>query len=121
MLGHALAHGLRHAKVDHLELCAFTLDHKGEHIARFQVTVHNALEMRVLHRFARLLKELQAFINTEFDSVAELGDRLALHVLHGEVGSTLRSQTAVEDLGDPGVIHDRQRLALLIEARHYGL
>jgi hypothetical protein len=33
----------------------------------------------------------------------------------------MRSQPAVKDLGDPGVIHDRQRLTLLIEARHHGL
>ena len=48
--------------------------------------------------------------------VAELGDRLARHQLHHEVGPAGVGGAGVEDLGDVGMVHQRQRLALLLEA-----
>jgi hypothetical protein len=48
--------------------------------------------------------------------VAVGGDRLALDQLHHEVGAAGRRRPGVETLRDVGVVHHRQRLALLLEA-----
>ena len=39
-----------------------------------------------------------------------------MDVLHGEVGTTLRRRACVVDTGDVRVVHQRQRLALGLEA-----
>jgi hypothetical protein len=47
---------------------------------------------------------------------------LTLHVLHDEVGAALAGcHAAVEHLRHVGVVHDRQRLPLLLEAGEHGL
>src|SRR5262245_31101527 len=47
--------------------------------------------------------------------IAELGDGDALDQLHDEVRPTGRGRAGVEDLGDVGVVHQRQRLPLRLE------
>ena len=48
--------------------------------------------------------------------VAERRDRLAVHQLHHEVRTAGVGGAGVEDLRDVGMVHHRQRLALLLEA-----
>ena len=52
----------------------------------------------------------------ELVAVAILGDRDALDQLHDEVGPAGVGGAGVEDLGDVGVVHQRQRLPLGLEA-----
>ena len=48
--------------------------------------------------------------------VAVVGDRLAGHQLHDEVGAPLVGGAGVEHPGDVGVVHHRERLPLALEA-----
>ena len=75
--------------------------------------------VRVLDRLADLREELEALADRDLIRVAEVGDRLALHVLHREVEPALRGEAAVHDLRDVQVVHHRKRLALLLEARDH--
>ena len=77
----------------------------------------DALEVRVLQRLARLDEERKAVPDREPPRVAELGDRLALDILHREKRAPLRREPAVEHPCDVRVVHHRKRLALLLEAR----
>ena len=45
-------------------------------------------------------------------------DRLTVDVVHGKVGLALWRGADIEDLGDVGMVHHRQRLALGLEPRH---
>ena len=53
--------------------------------------------------------------------VAIVGDRHALDQLHHEVGAAASAVAGVEDLGDVGMIHQGQRLPLLLEAGEHPL
>ena len=48
--------------------------------------------------------------------VAELGDRDAADEFHHEVGPARFGLAAVEDMGDVGMVHERERLPLGFEA-----
>src|SRR5215831_2525955 len=51
--------------------------------------------------------------------VAVRSDRNARDVLHHEVWPPFRRGSRIEDLGDCGMFHQRQRLPLRIEARYH--
>ena len=40
------------------------------------------------------------------------------NILHHEVGPALRCRSCVEDFGDAGMVHERQRLPLGLESRY---
>ena len=61
-------------------------------------------------------KKLQALWNAELVLVAVLGDGDALHQFHHEVGPAGVGRAGIEDLGDVGMVHHRQRLPLGLEA-----
>jgi hypothetical protein len=75
----------------------------------------------VVHRITHLHEQIQPLTQRHIARIAELGDGLALDVLHGEVRSAARGQPAIEDLGDARMVHHRECLALLLEACHHGL
>jgi hypothetical protein len=50
--------------------------------------------------------------------IAEVGDRQSRHVLHGEVGPAVLAGAGIDHAGDVGMIHERERLALGLEAAH---
>jgi len=81
--------------------------------------VDDPLLVGVLHRLADLAEQLQAVAELQARLVAELGDRHALDQLHHEVRPAARGRPAVEHLGDVGMVHQRQRLALRLEARDH--
>ena len=61
-------------------------------------------------------EELEPVAQIEAVPVAVVGDRLAGHQLHDEVGKALVGGAGVERAGDVGVIHHRERLPLALEA-----
>ena len=76
---------------------------------------------RVLDGLARLDEEAESILEAEASGVAEGGDLVALDELHREVGAAAFGEPAVDDLGDAGVVHDREGLSLLLEAGDHGL
>jgi hypothetical protein len=94
------------------------LDHQD--VRRFQISVDDGLLMRVLHPFASLNKEIESLADLELLLVAIFGNRQPGYVLHHKVGLALWRRSGVEYLGDGGMIHDRQRLPLGLEALQYG-
>ena len=53
-------------------------------------------------------------------SSQNFGQRQAVDQLHDEERLAGRREAAVEDLGDVGMVHQRQRLPLLLEALQHG-
>ena len=83
--------------------------------------MHHALLMRVLHRRAHLPHQQQPILQRELLVLAEAIERHGLHVIHREERLPAVGRPAVEDLGDALVVHQCQRLPLLLEARDDGL
>ncbi len=61
-------------------------------------------------------EQIQALLDAQLVLVAVLGDRHALHVLHGEVRLSPLGGARIEDLGNVAVLHHRQCLTLGAEA-----
>ena len=67
------------------------------------------LLVSVLHRLADRDEQLEPFAERQPAFVAEPGDGDALDQLHDKVGATRVGRAGVEDLGDVGMVHERQR------------
>ncbi len=80
----------------------------------------NPLLVGVLHRLADRHEELETLPGRELGLVAEIQERQAVDQLHDEKGLPVRRQTAVEHLGDVGVVHERERLPFLLEPLQHG-
>ena len=108
-------HRLGQPEVDHLgdRLVVIGGD---QDVRGLQVAVNDAFLVSVLKRRANLDEEVQPFLDAQPRGVAILGDRHALDVFHHEIGPARFGQPAVQNLGDIGVVHERQRLALGLEA-----
>jgi hypothetical protein len=115
VLAQPLTGRLGDAEVDHLRHRLAVVE-GDEHVGRFQVPVDDSFLVRVLHRLADRDEQLEARPRGEFGGVAVVGDGHALDELHDEVGLALLGGAGVEDLGDAGVVHAGQSLALLLEA-----
>ncbi len=76
----------------------------------------DSLLVRVLDPLAGLDEELEAVANGELMAVAVLRDRNTGDVFHGEVRPPIGGHAGVQHLGDIRMGHDRQRLALGVEA-----
>ena len=85
-------------------------------VRRLQIAMDDRLLVRMLNAIARQDEQLDARANPQLVGVAILGDRQPRNVLHDEIRLSLRRGTGIEDLGDRGMIHHRQRLALRLEA-----
>ena len=72
----------------------------------------------MLHGLANRDGQLESLAERQPAFVAILGDRNAFDQLHHEVRAPGIGRAGVEDLGDIGVIHQRERLAFDPEARH---
>ena len=62
------------------------------------------------------MNKLEPLVGGELVLVAVIGDPHAAHQFHHEVGPAGLGRAGVEDLGDVRMIHQRQRLALGLEA-----
>ena len=75
--------------------------------------------MGVLHGLADRDKQLQSLARAQIALVAILGDRHARNQLHHEIRPTMLRRSRIEDLGDVGMVHHRQRLPLRLKARDH--
>ena len=89
---------------------------RHQDVRGLQVAVDDPLLVGVLHGPADQDEQLQPLGDRELLAVAVLGDRDAADQLHDEVGPARFGGPGVEDLGDVGVVHHRQGLALGLEA-----
>ena len=94
------------------------VDDRDQHVRRLEVAVDDPLLVGVLHRFADGDEELDPVRGVEALAVAVVGDRHPRDEVHHEVGAPLRGRAGVQDARDVRVVHQRQRLALGLEARH---
>jgi hypothetical protein len=115
-LRQALADGLGDTEVDDLHE-RLVVDERHEDVGRLEVAVDDGLLVGVLHRIAGLNEQLEPRAQRQLVTVGEVRDRLALHELHDEVGPARFGGAGVEDLGNVGMVHQRQSLALALEAR----
>ena len=90
-------------------------------LAGFKIAMDDGFLVRVLHAVAGLDEEFEPIPDLELLLIAILRNRQPGHVLHHEVRLALRRRPGVEYLGDGGMIHDRQRLPLGLEALHQRL
>ena len=116
LIGAALVDRLGDAEVDHLGDGA-AVDLLHQHICGLQIAVDDALLMGVLHGFADGQEELEALARIEAAIVAIFRDGDAVDVLHHEKWAPVRGDVGVEDAGDVGMVHHRERLPLIGEAR----
>ena len=79
----------------------------------------DALVVGVLHRLADQDEQLQPLARRQPVLIAELGDRHAADQLHDEIRPARVGGAGVEDLGDVGVVHQGQGLALGAEPRQH--
>jgi hypothetical protein len=96
----------------------FAVHFHHQNVCRFQIAMDDGFLVRVLHAFADLDEEFEPIRDLEFLLIAILGNRQSGYVLHHEVRLALRRRSGVKHLGDGGMIHDRQRLPLRLEALH---
>jgi hypothetical protein len=121
LVGQRLRDCLGDAEVDHLHEMRVPLAAvRDEDVRRLDVAMNDALHVRVLHGVAHGGEELEPLADGQAVAVCEPSDRLALHILHREEGLSRRGDAAVEDARDVRVVHHRERLALLLEARDDG-
>ncbi len=113
------AGGLGQTEVDDLgngcSVMAFDQDVGG-----LQVAVDDPLLVGVLHGRADLAEEGEPFRELEPVLVAVVGERDPLDQLHDEKRTTVLGRAGIEDLGDVGMVHQRQRLAFGLEAGEDG-
>lgn len=115
LVGELRADGLGDPEVDDLGM-RLAVDHGDEDVRRLEVAVDDALVVGVLDGETDALEELEPALDGEPVAVAELRDGASLDVLHREVGVALLARAGVVDLGDAGVVHDGEGLALGLEA-----
>jgi hypothetical protein len=72
--------------------------------------------VRVANRVADLEEQLEPLVHAEPPLVAVGVDRLALDVLHHQVGQPILGRAAVDQAGDARVVERRERLPLAAEA-----
>jgi hypothetical protein len=115
LVGQLLARRLGDAEVNHLRH-GHALVQRHEHVRRLEVAVDDALGVGVLDGAADLDEQLEAVARRQAVAVAVVGDGHAVHQLHHEVGPARVGGAGVQDAGNVLVVHQRQGLALGLEA-----
>src|SRR5262249_366539 len=87
----------------------------NQDVRGLEIAMHDRFLMSVLHAFADLNHQLDAFAWTEVFAVAIRGDRCTADVFHHKVWISFRRRTRVENFRDGRVVHERKRLALEVE------
>ncbi len=109
-----MGRSLGYTEVDYLWNRLVVLD-GDENVRGFDVSVDDALLMRVLHPFTDLDEKLQPLLDGQTVLVAILGDGLTANQLHREVGSALVRRSRVVHTGYIRMIHQSQSLPLGLE------
>ncbi len=92
---------------------------RHQNVGGFEVAVDDALVVGVLNGLANRNEQLQALAGGKLLLVAVVGDLDPAHQFHDKIGPPALGGAGIEDLGDIGVVHQRQRLALGLEASHH--
>jgi hypothetical protein len=87
-----------------------------EDVGGLEVAVDDPLLVGVLNGLADLDEKIQPLAGRQLVLVAELCDRNASHQFHHEVGPAGVGRAGVEHLGDVRMVHQREGLALGLEA-----
>ena len=103
------------AEVDHLGQRHAVVG-GDKHVRGLEVTVDDALLVRVLHRLANLDEQVEPLPGGELVPLAVVGDLDPAHQFHHEVGPAQVGRAGIQHLGDVRMIHHRQRLPLGLEA-----
>ena len=75
----------------------------------------DALLMRMLHRVADLIEQLQPLFHADAVLVTVLRDLDPIHQFHDEIGPTCLSGSSVQDSSNIRMVHQSQGLALGLE------
>ena len=86
-----------------------------QHVGWFDVAVNDSLLMRVLDGVADVDKQLQPLADGQLVFVTVLRDRNALDQFHRKERPTAVGGAGIQDVGDIGMVHHRQRLPLGLE------
>ena len=108
------------AEVDHLGQRHAVVG-GDKHVRGLEVTVDDALLVRVLHRLANLDEQVEPLRGGELVLLAVVGDLDSAHQLHDEIRTPRFRRPGIENLRDVRMIHHRQRLTLGLEARDDGV
>src|SRR5215467_1037298 len=92
------------------------IDFNDKDVRGLEVAMDDGLLVSVLNALTGLDKKLKALLDSEPFLIAVGSDGLAGDVLHDEVRLTLVGGSGIEDLGNRGVVHDGERLALGLKA-----
>ena len=115
-VGEPLLHGLGDAEVDDLGHGRAVVQ-GDEDVRGFEVAVDDPFLMRVLHGVADLDEKIEPLGGGKFRLVAVVGDPDPANQFHDEVGPPELGHTGVQNFGDVWMIHQGERLALLLKAR----
>ena len=85
---------------------------RNQDVRGFDVAVNDALLMGVLDRMADLDEQRESLSSIELILIAVVGDSNTAHQFHHEVGAARLGCAGVQDPGNVGMVHHRQRLAL---------
>ena len=114
MLRQRLVDRLGQAKIDHLRH-RLAIVQADQNVRGLEVPVNDPFLMSVLDRLTNLPEQLESLLNGHPGIVAVRGKRNSLHILHHKEWPPMLGQSAIENLGDVGMIHQGQCLPLGLE------
>src|SRR5271166_1015777 len=92
---------------------------RHEDVGRLEVTMDDSLLVRMLNGPADLNEQLEPLGGGQLVLVTVVGDADALHQFHYKERPAGVRGARIEDFGNIGMVHERQRLTLGLETRHY--
>ena len=110
------AFALRLQQLRDSEIEELGLPCRDENVLGLEVAVHDEVRVRVLNGRADLAEQLQPVANRELPTPAMLQQRLALDVLHDEIGLARLRRPSVEQPRDVRMIERRRDLPLSAES-----
>ena len=103
-----------HTKVNHFRDRSVVVQ-RHHNVGWFDVSVNDTFLMSVMDGGTHIDHQIQTFANVHLFLVAELGDGQSPHQFHDEVGPVIGGHSRIENLGDIGMIHQRDRLSFGLE------
>ena len=106
--------GFGNAEINHLGHRHAVVE-RDQDVGGLDVPMDDALLVRVLDGVANLHEQLEPLLGGQVVLVAVVGDLDPAHQFHHKEGPARVRRAGVEHLGDIGMVHERQRLALGLE------